>query len=279
MSGASDGFPGANATSLSVAAYAIVGAPLDATTSQYPGTRFGPDRIRAEGRGFEDYDHLTERRFTDLDVLDRGNVRPWADVPAYLEFLAGEVRDVRAAGAVPVLLGGEHTVTVAGTRAVEPDHVVCIDAHLDLRASFDGTAWSHATTNYHVSEHVDEVTILGARAGAAESWDRLADHPAITAIPPEDVSQWVADCRSRLRGNDLYLSVDIDGIDPAYAPATGTREPFGVAPRAVRALIRQLAPLTIGFDIVEVNDRDDGQTATLAAKLVREFVHRHADTS
>lgn len=270
-------FPGAADSEVSEAGYAIVGAPLDASTSFVPGTRFGPDRIRTHAQGFEDYDHRTEQAFTDLDVVDRGNVRPWADVPAYLDLVEGMLSDVRHADAVPIVLGGEHTVSVAGVQAVEVDHVVCFDAHLDLRREFDGTEWSHATAMHHVLAHVDAVTILGARAGAREEWDRVASDPAITAISPDGVAEWLADHRAeRLENQAVYLSIDIDAIDPAAAPATGTREPFGLPPETVRQAIRRLAPTVVGCDVVEVNDRDEGETATLAAKLIREFVYQHA---
>jgi agmatinase len=73
-----------------------------------------------------------------------------------------------------------------------------------------------------------------------------------------------------------YLSVDVDAVDPGFAPATGTMEPFGLAPRTVLEVVRAVAPAAAGFDVVEVNDRDEGQTATLAAKLLRAFVYDHA---
>jgi len=74
----------------------------------------------------------------------------------------------------------------------------------------------------------------------------------------------------------VYCSVDIDGLDPGFAPGTGTMEPFGLAPREARDLVRAVAPAADGFDVVEVNDRDDGRAAALAGKLLREFVQSHA---
>jgi len=76
---------------------------------------------------------------------------------------------------------------------------------------------------------------------------------------------------------DVYLSVDIDGADPSVAPGTGTMEPFGLSAREMRSVVRQVAPHAVGFDAVEVNDRDDGQAAALAGKLLKEFVFSHAD--
>ena len=95
----------------------------------------------------------------------------------------------------------------------------------------------------------------------------------MTVVAPEDAADWEPD----LAGEEVYLSVDIDGADPAFAPGTGTMEPFGLTPREMRDVVREVAPHAVGFDAVEVNDRDDGQAAALAGKLLKEFVFAHAD--
>ena len=102
----------------------------------------------------------------------------------------------------------------------------------------------------------------------------------MTVVPPEDVSEWSpADDPAVSPDDSVYLSVDVDGADPAYAPGTGTMEPFGLAPREMRDVVRAVAPRADGFDVVEVNDRDDGQAAALGGKLLREFVHAHAEAA
>lgn len=262
-------FPGAGA-SREEAAYAIVGAPLDASTTYQPGTRFGPDRIRQVARSFEDYDHHSDSSFSNLAVHDHGDVHPGADVDEYLTFLESELSDFVDADTTPLLVGGEHTVTIAGVRAVDPDVYVCLDAHLDLRESFAGDPLSHATVTHHVLDVVDEAIILGARSGSEAEWGRLTDLP-VTAVPPGDVPEW-----SPPTSATLYCSVDIDVADPAFAPGTGTPEPFGLTPREIHRVVRDLAPQARAFDVVEVNDRDDGQAAILGAKLLRAFVYTHA---
>ncbi|WP_254863493.1 agmatinase [Halovivax gelatinilyticus] len=272
--GATDDRDGAN--------FVIVGAPLDASTTFQPGARFGPRRIRHFATTFDDYDHRTGRYFTDCGVHDDGDVHVWDDVREYLEFLEGTVRDVVWDDATPLLLGGEHTVSLAGVRAVEPDVFVCLDAHLDLRDAYDGNPMNHACVTRRILEEpsVEAAIILGARTGSEEEWER-ANADDVTVVPPEDVSDWLADTdvESLLGGREAYLSVDIDGADPAYAPGTGTMEPFGLDSREMRAVVRAVTPHTTGFDVVEVNDRDDGQAASLGGKLVKEFVYqRAADT-
>jgi len=263
-------FPGAG-SDREAAAYALVGAPLDASTSFRPGARFGPRRVREFAAQFDDYDHHTAQLFTDLDVYDHGDIGPAADTAEYLTFLQSAITEFRRDGAVPLLVGGEHTVSVAAVRALDPDVFVCTDAHLDLRERYAGDELSHATVTHHALSVADSAVVLGARTGSEAEWER-AEADDVTVVPPGDVADW----EPSLAGDRVYLSVDIDAADPGFAPGTGTPEPFGLAPRELRDVVRSVAPQAVGFDVVEVNDRDDGQAATLGAKLLRSFVFAHA---
>ena len=263
-------FPGAVADRAE-AEYAVIGAPLDVSTTFQPGTRFGPDRIRQFSRSFEDYDHRTGLRFSECAVYDDGDLHAWNDAAEYVAYLGGLCSDFHSEGAVPILLGGEHTVTAAGVRGVDPDVLVVLDAHLDLRTEYDGDPWNHACATRRALETVDEAVILGARAGSEEEWLR-AESDDVTVVLPDEVSEWLTDGPTGLEGRSVYLSVDIDAADPSVAPGTGTMEPFGLSARECREIVRAVAPCADGFDVVEVNDRDDGQAATLAGKLLRTFV-------
>ncbi|MFB6134740.1 MAG: agmatinase [Halanaeroarchaeum sp.] len=264
-------FPGANADR-DDAAYVMVGAPLDVSTSFRPGARFGPDRLRRFAEPFEDYDHRTGQFFTDLAVHDHGNVHAWDDAAEYVEYVSGLLDSVLSEGAVPILLGGEHTVSRAGVEAVDPDVFVAIDAHLDLREAYDGNPWSHATVTRHALDVADRAVILGARSGSEAEWER-AGAADVTPVPPGAVPDWEPDFTGE---TTVYLSIDADAADPGFAPGTGTAEPFGLSPREMRDVVRAVAPAASGADLVEVNDRDDGQAASLGAKLIREFVYSHA---
>jgi agmatinase len=279
-------FPGATAERTD-ADYVVVGAPLDVSTTFQPGTRFGPGCVHRFAETFDDYDRRTGRSFSDLAVHDAGDVRAWDDAPEYLEYLEGTCRDAVWDDAVPLLIGGEHTVTSAAARAVDPDVLVVVDAHLDLRAEYDGNPWSHATVVRRLLDGdpgvdadpdeadgpVDRAVVVGARTGSEAEWER-ADREDVAVVPPEEAAGWTADFDDDAT---VYLSVDVDGADPAFAPGTGTMEPFGLTPREMRSVVRAVAPHAAGFDVVEVNDRDDGQAASLAGKLLREFVYAHAD--
>ncbi|MFC7096841.1 arginase family protein [Halobaculum marinum] len=281
-------FPGAVADR-DDAAYVLTGAPLDATTTFQPGTRFGPERVRRFAATYDDYDRHTDSFFSDLGVHDAGDVPAWDALDDYLDHLTAELRAAVIDDAVPLLLGGEHTVTWAGVRATDPDVLVTLDAHLDLRDAYDGNPLNHACVVRRCLDGlgddeaedaeqyptVDEVVVLGARTGSPEEWER-ADAPDVTAVAPEDVADWTANFDG-VDDRDVYLSVDIDGADPGFAPGTGTMEPFGLSPREMRDAVRAVAPHCVGVDAVEVNDRDDGQAAALAGKLLREAVYAHAD--
>ncbi len=262
-------FPGALADR-DDAAYVVVGAPLDATTTYQPGTRFGPERIRSRARSFEDYDHHTGQSFSDLAVHDHGDVRAWQDVAEYLTFLEGELRDVVRDGAVPLVVGGEHGVTPAAVRATDPETVVVLDAHLDLRESYDGTELSHATATRRALATADRAVLVGARTGGESEWER-AGADDVTVVPPADVGDWTPDL-----SGPVYCSIDVDAADPGVAPGTGTPVPGGLDAREMERVVRAVAPDCVGFDVVEVNDRDDGQAATLAGHLLRAFVYAHA---
>jgi agmatinase len=253
------------------AAYAVVGAPLDASTTGRPGTRYGPREVRQAAATFEDYDRHTGRKFSTLGVHDHGDIAPTDDAEEYLTYLRGTLADYREAGTVPLVVGGEHTVSVAAVRALDPDVVVSLDAHLDLREAYAGNPLSHATVTRHALAVADEAVVVGARAGSEAEWDRAA-RPDVTVVPPERADEWDPDLSGR-----AYLSVDVDAADPGFAPGTGTPEPFGLAPATMHRVVRRVAPQAVGFDAVEVNDRDHGQAATLAAKLLRAFVYAHAD--
>ncbi|OYR75135.1 agmatinase, partial [Halorubrum sp. E3] len=126
---------------------------------------------------------------------------------------------------------------------------------------------------------VERAVIVGARTGSEEEWDRAAAAD-VTVVPPEDARAWADGLGAdAFEDESVYCSIDIDGLDPGFAPGTGTTEPFGLAPREVRDLVRAVAPRADGFDVVEVNDRDDGQAAAVAGKLLREFAHSHADAA
>lgn len=257
--------------------YVVRGVPLDLTGSYRRGYGRAPARIREVSRSFEPYGPAAGIDLDGVAIHDAGDVDVWPDAEEVLAFAAGRVSDDVDAGAVPVLLGGEHTVSVAGLRGTAPDVFVSLDAHLDLRSEFAGERVHHAcVTSLALEEGVDAV-VAGARSGTQREFDRAASVDAVATIGADGfVASAVADTVPD--DASIYLSVDLDVVDPGAAPGVGTPEPFGVEPSAVRDVVRSLAPQAVGFDVVEcVPSHDAGEaTVALAAGLVDSFLAHHA---
>ena len=260
------------------ARYAIFGVPYDATTSFKPGARFGPRAIREASFNFEPYDPSTGVDFSLVPIVDLGDLM----VLRLPEDLVGQVADVTGDiardGKVPVMLGGEHTATIGAVRAVRPDVYVVCDAHLDLRDELDGTAYSHGCVARRVLDTVGDVVIIGARSGDAEQFEVAAERTRLytaDAVREKGIAAVLGEVLGEFGGRRVYLSIDADAIDCCLTPGLGTPEPFGMTPLDIREVVRTLAPHAVGFDYVEVAPFDAGQTAAVAAQLVREFIARH----
>lgn len=260
------------------ARYAVFGVPYDGTTSFRPGTRFGPRAIREVSFNFESYDPATGIDFYDVPVTDLGDLA----VSRLPEEVAGQVADVAGDivrdGKVPVMLGGEHTATIGAVRAVEPEVYVVCDAHLDLRDELDGTPYSHGCVTRRILDTVEDVVIIGARSGDREQYEVAAERTRLYSadtVREQGIAAVLRDVREHIGGRRVYLSVDADAIDCCLTPGLGTPEPFGMTPLDIREVVRTLAPQVAGFDYVEVAPFDSGQTAAVAAQIVREFIARH----
>lgn len=262
------------------AAFAIYGVPFDGTTSFRPGTAEGPTAIREGSWNFETL--LFERRIelADVPFADLGDVAlaDDADVHAMAKAVEARTREVLDAGQAPVVLGGEHSLTPHVVKAFEtPPDVVLLDAHLDYRDEYEGEPLSHACVTRRLKDHlgVDHVVMAGIRSASSEELTQ-AEEDGLAFIDAFQVRRhgmevWLAEAVENLSGDGVYLSIDIDVLDPAYAPGVGTPEPFGLTPEDVVNTIRNLAPALVGFDLVEVApSHDHGNTAALAARLVRE---------
>lgn len=253
----------------------IIGAPYDATATHRPGARLAPPAIRWASDSIEAYSSVQQRdlealAFTDAGDLDLSGCTPEVMV-ARIEGAVGARADT-----LPVLLGGEHTITVGAVAALAeryPDlGVVLLDAHLDLRDEYDGHRWSHATTIRRIADRVGiaRVGVLAARSGTREEWTAAPSLAFCSRTAACTTAAWAA-----LAGRPLYVSVDIDAFDPSVAPGTGNPEPLGLRVDEFVGLLSVLREArVVGCDLVEVSPPHDsgGQTAMLAAWLVREML-------
>jgi len=260
------------------ARYAVFGVPYDGTTSFKPGTRFGPRAIRELSFNFESYEPSSGIDLAEVPVTDLGDLEVVKVPEALVDQVADVTGDIVRDGKVPVMLGGEHTATIGAVRAVHPEVYVVCDAHLDLRDELDGTGYSHGCVTRRVLDTVDDVVIIGARSGDSEQFAVAAEKTRLyTADTVRDlgIAAVLREVREHIAGKRVYLSIDADAIDCCLTPGLGTPEPFGLTPLDIREVVRTLAPHAAGFDYVEVAPFDSGQTAAVAAQMVREFIARH----
>ena len=255
------------------AAVTILGAPFDRTSSYRRGAAAAPAAIRWASESIETYSPRQERDLDDIVLCDAGDVDLWDAAPA--QMIARVRAALAAASGIPILLGGEHTVSVGAVQAMVERYpelaVVVVDAHTDLRDSYEGETWSHAATIRRVSEHVnvDRIVMLGVRSGTRDEWAQAKElgYCGRTGALPSSV--WAA-----IANRPIYLSVDIDGFDPSVAPGTGNPEPLGMTVDEFTTLLPVLRrSRVVGCDVVEVSPPFDpaGQTSILAAWLVREM--------
>jgi agmatinase len=270
--------PDAGAPRGSPATAALFGAPLDLTESFRSGTHGGPSAVRGISDVLETYSPVLDRDVADLDLLDLGDLElDGLAMPEALQAIANAMALACQRARLAIMLGGEHTGSLGAFRGIKriyPDAVILqLDAHLDMRPDYDGETFSHATWLHHVGVEFGFPIIhqFGLRSGERAEWrlarDRTAWSTTELSLPQE--------VRERIGHLPVYVSIDIDVLDPAHAPGTGCPEPGGVTFRELANFLYGLDGLrVVGLDVMEVSPEVDaaGITAAAAAKLVREAI-------
>ncbi|HEV2231443.1 MAG TPA: agmatinase, partial [Thermoplasmata archaeon] len=240
--------------------------------------------IRQHSWNFESYDLETGVDLSEVPIHDLGNAGEFGNAEAMANAVRDELRPIYRDGKVPIVLGGDHACSPPCVEA-DPDPgslgVLYIDAHLDFRASYLGDPRSHACSARRISEYVGShnIVVLGVRSVSREEIEdnKTVGMAYVTAheIARDGIESSVQKALNMLKTDRVYLSLDIDAIDPAYAGGTGTPEPFGLSPRDVKFAIGQVAPRLAGMDLMEVSPHyDHGNTSALAARLAREAIVR-----
>ena len=255
----------------------LFGAPYDSTTSFRPGGRFGPQTMRAESFGIETYAPYQDRDLEDLRVHDAGDLElPFGAPEPVLDMVEAKAAAILADGKMPVLLGGEHLVTLGAVRAAAkrfPDlRIIHFDAHADLREDYLGNPLSHACVLRRCHDLLGDGRIwqFGIRSGTRDEFAFMKAEHVVT----EPFSLKTLPQVSFPAGTPIYLTVDLDVLDPAEFPGTGTPEAGGVRFDELRtALMDVFARFNVvAFDNVELAPSLDptGRSTALACKLLRE---------
>jgi agmatinase len=260
------------------AAAAIFGVPLDLTESFRGGAHGGPAAVRFMSDGLETYSPMLDRDLEERDVRDFGDVSlDSMGVETALESVAAAMAFAARSARLAVMLGGEHLGSLGGFRGVRRVHydavILQADAHLDMRPDYEGQALTHATWLHHVGREFGFKIIhqVGLRSGTRNEWARAKRETAWSSrelnLPLE--------VRQRIGHRPVYVSIDIDVLDPAHAPGTGCPEPGGATFRELANFLYGLDGLNVvALDVMEVSPNLDAAniTAAAAAKLVREAI-------
>jgi len=259
----------------------IYGMPMDFTVSFRPGSRFGPARIREVSVGLEEYSPYLDRSLEDIEYFDAGDLLlPFGNAGRSLEIIGEYVGGLLSDGKLPVGLGGEHLVSWPIFQEVYKKYpdlaIIHFDAHADLRESYEGEPLSHSTPLRKAANLIGGKNIyqFGIRSGSREEFQYAREN---INFYPFEVLEPLKKALPELAGRPVYLTIDIDVLDPSCAPGTGTAEAGGITSKelldAVHAIARSGVNI-VGCDLVEVAPAYDPteQTQIVAAKVIREML-------
>jgi agmatinase len=256
----------------------LFGAPYDSTTSFRPGARFGPSAMRMESFGIETFSPYQDRDLEESKVHDAGDLElPFGAPDPMLDMVEAKAAAILSDGKMPVLLGGEHLVTLGEFRAVAkkyPDvHIIHFDAHCDLRDDYLGVKLSHACVLRRCHDIVGDGRIFqfGIRSGDRDEFEFAKTHTYLHRFDLETLDEAV----EKLKDKPVYFTLDLDVLDPSEFPGTGTPEAGGGSFKELHKAVMTLSRLNIvGLDMNELSPVYDpsGRSTALACKLLREIL-------
>ncbi len=265
----------------------VVPVPFDSTSTYRTGSRNGPERIIDASRYMELYDRETGWSPCDVGIHTSTGIEPVrGSVEQTLSRIKATTLDLLRRQKFPVLLGGDHSITIGGVAAAKeafPDlGVVTLDAHCDLRESYEGSKFSHACTMRRILELTDKVLILGARSCSLEEWEDIQRDEILVSFWDES-DPWGSQTRVEealkttpwIRSSPVYLSIDLDVLDPSELPAVGAPEPGGMSYGGALRVLRLLCSLAdvVSIDMTELTPiPGDVRSEFFAAKLLYKFI-------
>lgn len=262
------------------ASIVMFGAPFDSTTSYRPGARSGPQAMRSESFGIEDYSPYQDMELADARVADIGDIElPFGSASRALDMIEETAGAILDAGKRPFMLGGEHLVSLGAIRAAAARHdglcIVHFDAHADLRDDYLGERLSHASVMRRAHEIVGDGRVFQffIRSGTRDEFAFAASHTRMRRFDASGIDEVVREINDRRLA--VYLSIDLDCLDPSAFPGTGTPEAGGVSFEEMRRAMMSVcrAPVAAA-DVVELAPQLDpsGSSTAVACKTVRELL-------
>jgi len=277
-------FADANAP-LKGAEFVLLGVPFDATSSFRPGAKFAPNAIREASWNFETFNHQHRIDIADIAIHDSGNLEDFARVEDMQKEVHSAVDGILGNGSFPIVMGGEHSLTpgvLAALRERQDFGAVVLDAHMDFRDEYLNLRGSHACATRRSSEIVgpEAIVPIGVRSVSRDEIEEIEKdfkgrfhYIDSYEVKRTGMGPAVKRALKWIGKRKIYLSLDTDALDPAFAPGTGTPEPFGLTSWDVLEAVKLLAPRLVGFDIVEIAPNyDNGNTAALGARIIREVI-------
>jgi agmatinase len=256
----------------------ILGCPFDGSASFRPGARFGPSAIRKASWGIETYSPYFKRNLTRLKIHDMGDLElPMGEKKIAFDLIQKALRKILSKDKLPILLGGDHLVTLPifeEIAQVYPNlYLLQLDAHTDLREDYLGETLSHSTVIRRVVDRLEKGRLfqVGIRSGTEEEFKLAKKIGSIVSSDQRSLGTMVG----RLRNRPVYITLDLDLFDPSLLPGVGTPEPGGFTFQEFISLLKVLQSLhVIGFDIVELTpDYDPTQISSVTASVIlREMI-------
>ncbi|WP_425447550.1 agmatinase [Dethiothermospora halolimnae] len=255
----------------------VFGSPFDGTTSFRPGTRFAPNTMRNESYGLETYSPYLDLDLDDYKIFDGGDIEfPFGNVSKVLDKIEDFTKEILADSKIPLMIGGEHLVTLPAVKAVYNKYndlyLLHFDAHTDLREHYMNEKLSHATVVKRIWDFLGDNRIYqyGIRSGEKQEFDWAREHTILTKFNYDGLESVVED----LKDKPIYVTIDLDILDPSFFSGTGTLEPGGISFNDMMNIIDAIKELNIvGADIVELSPHYDssGASTAVACKVLREL--------
>ena len=256
----------------------ILGCPYDGSASFRPGARFGPSAIRKASWGIETFSPYFQRDLTQCSIHDMGDLElPLGEKKISLSLIRKALGQILSKKKFPILLGGDHLITLPVVEELSlrhPNlHLVHIDAHTDLREDYLGEVLSHSTVMRKVVDHLGEGRLfqIGIRSGTEDEFKLARKWKSIVPSDPRSLKAMV----KRLKNLPVYITLDLDVMDPGLLPGVGTPEPGGLTFQGLLSILKALQSLrVVGFDLVELTPDYDptGISSVTSSVILREMI-------